>query len=115
MNQYNFWETIDKLIFEFGITIDRPKGTSHPRFPSLIYPIDYGFINNTHSQDGYGIDIFIGDCNAGVVGIICTIDFVKKDSEIKILYNCTGENIGTALRMLNHGPMHGILVRRYFI
>ena len=109
----NFFKKLDNLIQENGITIDRPKGFAHPRFPDLIYPIDYGYINGTKSQDGQGIDIFSGDDpSLGVAGIICTLDGIKKDSEIKVLYNCTEDNISTALMMLNHDPMTGILVRR---
>jgi inorganic pyrophosphatase len=108
-----FFEAIEHLIREYGITIDRPKGTSHPRFPDLIYPIDYGFINNTKSQDGEGIDVFLGnDNNIGVIGIICSVDTIKRDSEVKVLYRCTEENIQTVLKMMNNGPMRGILARR---
>lgn len=108
----DYFKHLSKLIEENGITIDRPKGFAHPRFPDLIYPLDYGYINGTKSQDGQGIDLFIGDDHSGgVVGIICTIDAVKKDSEIKVLYNCTEDNIATALMMTNNGPMTGMLVR----
>ncbi|MDR2779424.1 MAG: inorganic diphosphatase [Puniceicoccales bacterium] len=86
---------------------------SHQRFPELIYPIDYGFINNTQSQDGEGIDVFIGDGDSiDVVGIVCSVDTHKKDCKVKVLYNCTEENIRTALKMMNNGPMRGILIRR---
>jgi inorganic pyrophosphatase len=108
-----FFETLERLILECGITIDRPKGMAHPRFPDLIYPINYGYINNTQSQDGDGIDVFIGDDDGSrVVGIICSVDSVKRDSEVKVLYDCTERNIQTALRMMNNGPMRGILIRR---
>ncbi|MDR1528747.1 MAG: hypothetical protein LBS22_04165 [Puniceicoccales bacterium] len=108
-----FFETFERLIREHGITIDRPKGMSHPRFPGLIYPINYGFINNTQSQDGEGIDVFKGDDDGiGVVGVICSVDTVKRDSEVKVLYNCTEENIQTALKIMNSGPMRGILIGR---
>ncbi|MDR1907871.1 MAG: inorganic diphosphatase [Holosporales bacterium] len=108
-----FFQSLELLIKENGITIDRPIGFAHPRFPDLIYPINYGFINGTKSQDGEGIDVFQGDDErAGVVGTICTIDRMKRDSEVKILYNCTEENIETAMMMMNNGPMCGILVRR---
>jgi inorganic pyrophosphatase len=74
MPHKDFFETFERLIREHSITIDRPKGTAHPRFPDLIYPINYGYINNTQSQDGEGIDVFLGDDDARVVGIICTVD-----------------------------------------
>jgi inorganic pyrophosphatase len=112
-NREKFFETFEQMIRRHGITIDRPKGTAHPRFPGLIYPINYGYISNTQSQDGEGIDVFLGDGDGdSVAGIICSVDTVKGDSEVKVLYKCTEENIKTALKMMNNGPMRGILVRR---
>ena len=112
-NKGDFFKKLDDLIRENEIVIDRPKGSAHPRFSDLIYPIDYGYINGTKSQDGQGIDVFRGDDpSLGVIGIVCTLDRLKKDSEIKVLYNCTEDNISTILTTLNHGPMSGILVRR---
>jgi inorganic pyrophosphatase len=112
-NTNRFFESLEEVIRENGVTADRPKGSAHPRFPDLIYPIDYGYINETQSQDGQGIDVFRGDDESlGVVGIICSFDNMKKDSEVKILYNCTEENIQTAMKIMNNGLMCGILVRR---
>jgi inorganic pyrophosphatase len=112
-NTKRFFEFFETLIRENGITIDRPKGSAHPRFPDLIYPIDYGYINETKSQDGQGIDVYCGDDETlGIVGIICTVDNMKKDSEVKVLYGCTEVNIQTALMMSNNCPMCGILVRK---
>jgi inorganic pyrophosphatase len=113
-NNETFFEILEQLICEYGVTIDRPKGSAHPRFPDLIYPINYGYINNTQSQDGEGIDVFIGDGDdsVGIVGIICSVDTVKRDSEVKVLYNCTEEDIQTALYMMNNGFMRGVLIRR---
>lgn len=109
----DFFSVLDSLIQENGITIDRLRDSVHPRFSDFIYLLDYGYINGTKSQDGSGIDIFRGDNpEVGVVGIICTIDSLKKDSEIKVLYQCTEENIQTALIMMNKKYLRGILVRR---
>jgi inorganic pyrophosphatase len=109
----DFFRSFEDFIQENGITIDRPKGSAHPRFPEWIYPINYGYINGTKSQDGGGIDVYQGDADTvGVIGVICIVDAMKKDSEIKVLYNCTEENIETALKMSNKGKMHGLLVLR---
>ena len=113
MQGNDFFSTLDNLIQENGITIDRPKNSLHPRFPDFVYLLDYGYINETKSQDGAGIDIFRGDDErVGVVGIICIVDSLKKDSEIKVLYQCTEENIQTALSMMNKKYLRGILVKR---
>jgi len=36
------------------LKVDRPKGTSHPRYPELIYPLDYGYLEGTLSADELG-------------------------------------------------------------
>ncbi|MDR2813002.1 MAG: hypothetical protein LBB05_04445 [Puniceicoccales bacterium] len=109
----NLWQTLEQQIRENGIEIDRPKGKAHPRFPRLIYPIDYGYIPHTRSADGEGIDLFLGTSEIKqIVGLICTFDAVKKDSEIKILYACLEKEIQTAVTMLSHPPMYALLVRR---
>jgi len=41
------------------IIIDHLKGTKHPRL-EFIYPLDYGYLKDTTSSDGGGID-----CGAG--------------------------------------------------
>lgn len=50
-----FFQTFEDLIKQNGVTIDRPAGSVHPRFPDLVYPIDYGYVNGTKSQDGQGM------------------------------------------------------------
>ncbi len=90
-----FWHSLDKLVAESSIVIDRPCGTVHPRLPDFIYPYDYGYLEGTTSNDGDGIDIWIGSSNKApekhVTAIIITVDLVKRDSEIKLLLNCTDE------------------------
>jgi inorganic pyrophosphatase len=81
-----YWDSLEELVNKKGITVDRKKGTHHPRYPDIVYIADYGFINNTKSMDGNEIDVFVGtDQNTRVNGIICTIDLMKNDSEIKVL------------------------------
>ena len=112
-NNPEFWETVDKLVQSSEITIDRPKGTAHPRYPSFIYPLDYGYLKNTSSPDGSGIDVWVGSSGKGVDAIICTVDLMKKDSEIKILIGCTEEEKRTVFQTHNETEfMKGILIRR---
>lgn len=59
MNE-EYWSALDELVIRNGIEIDRPKGTAHLHFPDLIYLVDYGFILETSTADGQGIDIFRG-------------------------------------------------------
>ena len=34
-------------------TIDRPLGSRHPRYPEMIYPINYGYADNIPAEDGF--------------------------------------------------------------
>ena len=56
----NFWNTLDNLIRDKEIVIDRSKGSTHPSYPDYIYPYDYGYIKYTTSADGGGIDTWLG-------------------------------------------------------
>jgi len=52
-----FWEFMEKLVSSTSIIIDRPKGSTHPHFPELTYPLDYGYLKDTKSTDG-GVSMF---------------------------------------------------------
>ena len=80
----SFWETLDSLVNNSEIVIDRPKGTAHPKYPDFIYKVDYGYLKNTSSMDGVGIDVWVGSGNERIDAIMCTVDLMKRDSEIKI-------------------------------
>lgn len=110
----DFWQMLDALVASGEIVVDRPKGSAHPRYPQMIYPLDYGYLKNTSSMDTEGIDVWIGtDKQRQIDAIICTVDMVKRDSEIKILMGCTEEQKQTVLAVHNDSPgMSGILVRR---
>jgi inorganic pyrophosphatase len=108
----NYWETLLKFIKENEIIIDRPIGSRHPNFKDIVYPLNYGYLLNTTAIDGSGIDIFIGSQKDNLIqGIICTVDDKKKDAEIKIMYNCSEEEIITALDFLNKGWMRSIFIK----
>lgn len=113
-NNIEFWNALDKLLEESEIIIDRPKGSTHPKYPSIIYEVDYGYLKGTSSMDGGGIDVWVGsDAVQGIDAIICTIDLTKRDSEIKILIGCTEEEKQTVYRLHNDSQlMKGILIRR---
>lgn len=114
INDKDFWEALDVLVAGSEIIVDRSKGSTHPRFPSLIYPLDYGYLKGTTAMDRGGIDIWRGSLIQPTVdAIICTVDLMKKDSEIKILLGCTPEEMKLAYQFHNQGEvMKGILIMR---
>ena len=95
------------------LRIDRPQGTRHPRYPDWVYPLDYGYLEGTRSADGGGIDVWVGSlAEKRVAAIICTVDTVKRDSEVKILLGCTTQEMQEILDFHNDGLQAGILVER---
>lgn len=53
-NNRKFWNALDDLIANSEIIIDRPKGTTHPKYPDFIYRVDYGYLKDTSSMGGAG-------------------------------------------------------------
>lgn len=41
------------------IEIDRPLGSTHPKHPDLIYPVNYGFIPGVFGGDGEEMDVYL--------------------------------------------------------
>jgi len=132
-----FWDYVDWLVAGCRVVIDRPKGSAHPRYPTVIYPVDYGYLEGTSSSDGGGIDVWVGargmpdaarpdvgyhadvpltDTSASeapiVDAVICTIDLLKRDTEIKLLIGCTDVEKEMILALHNAHTMRGLLIRR---
>ena len=109
-----YWETLDSLITTTSIVIDSATGSTHPDYENRVYPLDYGYLAGTTSADGGGIDVFIGKGGEkSVVGIVCTVDLLKRDSEVKILLGCSEPEMRQIVDFLNEGDgMHCLLVQR---
>ena len=115
MDSYNedFWKALDELVSNSEIVIDRPRGSAHPRFPNFIYKVDYGYLKDTASMDGGGIDVWVGSGEKKIDAIMCIVDLRKKDSEIKILVGCTEEEKLEVYKTHNETQyMKGVLIRR---
>jgi inorganic pyrophosphatase len=109
-----FWQLLDRLVATSRIVIDRPKGSAHPRYPDLIYPVDYGYLADTTAPDGNEIDVYRGSLPDATVGaVVCTVDERKRDSEVKVLLGCTAEDTRIILARHNTGGMQrALLVER---
>lgn len=98
MNSINY---LNKTI---EVKIDRPIGSSHPKYPDLIYLVNYGYVPNTVSGDGEELDCYIlgeykplkeykGKC----IAIIHRLD----DNDDKLIIAPEGKNFTNAeIRLL---------------
>jgi inorganic pyrophosphatase len=115
MTDTRFWAKVDSLVEGASVVVDRPKGSVHPRIPTLTYPLDYGFLSGTTSGDGHGVDVWIGSRQRRTVtGVVCTVDLAKRDAEVKILLGCTRAEQLLILSLHNFraGDQAGVLIRR---
>ena len=115
MAQYNdaFFDALDRLVAESSIKIDRPKGSLHPKYSDFVYPVDYGYLENTLSMDGGGIDVWKGSSGDLIDAIICTVDLLKRDSELKILIGCSEKEKQLVFAVHNDSEfMKGVMIRR---
>lgn len=67
-----------------NIKIDRPIGTTHPKHPDIVYPINYGYIPNVIGGDGEELDVYllgvnvpVSEYNAHVIGIVHRINDIE--------------------------------------
>ncbi len=108
------WESWERLATGGRVTVERPRGSHHPVFAEIIYPIDYGSIDGTIGTDRVEVDVFVGTATNGLVGLIATDDLRRGDREVKFLLNCSPEEIYLANGFINFDPslMQGLLVLR---
>ena len=107
-----FWQTMEKLVVSTSIVIARPRGSSHPHFPDITFPIDYGYLEGTKSTDGSGIDAWIGsDPKMDINGFLATVDLQKMDSEIKLVLGCSDDEILIIQNFHNSNGMRAIFIQ----
>jgi inorganic pyrophosphatase len=108
------WSTWERCLDDRGVTIDRPTRTAHPDYPSVIYPLDYGYIPGTTSTDGEPVDVFVGNGDVGLVSLILTTDHRQGDREVKLLVDCTPPEVYMAHGFINYDRtlLEGVLVLR---
>lgn len=108
-----FWEQMDELVAAWPIVIDRPQGTHHPKFPTFIMPLDYGYLEGTTASDGDGIDCWCGSLvRTRVNGVIVSVDMMKRDTEVKLMIGCTSDEMRRAWETFRHPPQEAILIER---
>lgn len=113
MEDRRFWTALDQLASTHTIVVDRARGTPHPRYPDFIYPLDYGYLEGTVSSDGAGVDVWIGTLpGRSITGVVCCVDVLKGDVEMKMLVGCTDAQMQLVLSIHNDGGQSAVLLVR---
>ncbi len=109
LNNGYFWQKIDSLILSTNVIISQEKGSHHPKYLNMVYPVNYGYLEDTDS-----IKVFKGsDTQSKVDSVMVVADILKRDLEVKLLWSCTEEEEREILEFINQTDYQkGILVRR---
>ena len=70
------------------VTVDRPLGSVHPKHKNIIYPINYGYVENLLGGDGEEQDAYIVGVNHPVesfTGVVIAIIKRYDDIETKLV------------------------------
>lgn len=109
----DYWAFLDRLAAEHPLRLDRPRGSAHPRFPELVYPLDYGYLEGTRANDGGGVDVWRGSlADARLDALLLTVDLSKGDVEVKLLLGCSEQEKELVLGFSQQGELRGVLIRR---
>lgn len=113
-NNAYFWQKVDTLFLSSGVTLFRKKGDVHPVFANLIYPTDYGYVNDTNSVSGDGVSVYAGTGNRSIItALIVAADILAKELDVKVLVGCSEQETDDVLRFLNQTDYQKtVLIRR---
>lgn len=109
LNNGYFWQKIDSLSLSTNLVINQTRGSRHPQYHNMVYPVDYGYLADVDS-----IKVYKGsDKRLTVDAVMIVADILKRDLEVKLLWGCSAEEELEILRFINQTDYQkGILVRR---
>ncbi len=109
LNNGYFWQKIDSLVLSTNVIIYQEKGSHHPKYLNMVYPVNYGYLEDTDA-----IKVFKGSVKRSTPDAIMIVgDILKRDLEVKLLWGCSSEEEEEILRFINQTDYQkGILVRR---
>ena len=113
-NNALFWQKVDTLILSSTVCLSHPKGSAHPQYPAMIYPVDYGYLKDTMSTESDPVHLYVGtDSDKRVNAIVISADILKKDCVAKLLIGCTEEEMSKIMRFMNQTEFQKtILIQR---
>ncbi len=112
-NNAYFWQKIDTLFLSSSLNITRKKGERHPRFKNLIYPVDYGRLDDS-AEAAPEVSVYVGTCSPkSVTALVVAADILQRTLDVKILAGCNEKETEEVLRFLNQTDYQKtVLIRR---
>ncbi len=113
-NNAYFWQKVDTLFLSGNCRVLKKKGEVHATFSNLIYPLDYGKLDDLVGVNGNSIPVYFGSGNRNkVTGLVVAADILTKELDVKVLAGCNEDEIEDLLRYLNQTDFQKtVLIRR---
>ncbi len=78
LNNGYFWQKIDSLVLSTNVVITQEKGSHHPKYLNMVYPVNYG-----HLEDTDAIKVFKGSMKKSTADAVMIVgDILKRDLEV---------------------------------
>ena len=77
-------------------TIDRPLGSTHPKYSDIIYPINYGYVDGVFACDGDEQDVYVFGSNQPLktfAGKVVGVYHRLNDNEDKWIVSINGDKL----------------------
>ena len=89
-------EPADWICRDVDLELDHPTGGAHPDYPDLVYPINYGFVPDTLTDDGKPIDAYLlGDNQPLPSACGRVIAAIRGEEKLVIVLNKAGSASAT--------------------
>lgn len=110
-NNAYFWQKVDAAYISGDYKTIYKKGTRHPNYPGLIFPVDYGHIS-TNDDKLSAMKAFKGEYNDKIEAIVVCANLLEKDLSAIVLIGLNEEEIEAVLRFLNSTEFQKAIIFR---
>lgn len=111
-NNAYFWQKIDAAFISGDYKKLYSKGSKHPLYPSLIFPVDYGHIT-TNDDEKSSMKAFKGEANQTVQSVVVCANLLEKDLSAILLIGLDEKQEEEVLRFLNSTDFQkAVIIRR---
>lgn len=100
-NNAYFWQKVDTLFSSGNFKVTNKKGSPHKSYPSLTYPVDYGYVKTLDASLEAPMEVFKGEEGKRVDAIALCADIINKNFEVKALVGLNDEETEKVLHFLN--------------
>lgn len=111
-NNAYFWQKIDAAFISGDYKKLYTKGTKHPLYPSLVFPVDYGHIT-TNDDEKSSMKAFKGNGEQTVQSVVVCANLLEKDLSAILLIGLEDHQEEEVLKFLNSTDFQkAVIIRR---